>query len=220
MCEENVDTIIMITIPVYNQEGKEIDAMQLSEKVFGVSLNHVLVHQVYTVLSGNLRSVIAHTKDRSERSGSGRKLWKQKGTGRARVGSVRSPLWRKGGITFGPTNERNFKRIVNVKMRRLAVAMLLSEKLKSGMLSAFDTFNINSEKTKDFSILLSRLNTQSNSVLVGISEQEKGTMRSMRNIANVTVMMASDMNAKDLLDHTCCILSRESAHDLEKRLVE
>lgn len=209
----------MITIPVYNREGKETDTMQLSEKVFGVSLNHALLHQVYVVLSGNLRSAIAHAKDRSERSGSGRKLWKQKGTGRARVGSVRSPLWRKGGVVFGPTNEKNFKRIVNAKMKRSAVAMLLSEKLRKGFLSAFDTFDISSEKTKDFATLFAHIHSE-DSLLIGISEQEKSAARAMRNIGNVTVMMAADINAKNLLDNNRCILSRGSIQDLEKRLAE
>src|SRR5512140_3774542 len=110
----------MTSVKVYNLAGKEVEELKLSDSVFGLPVNADLVHQVAVAQSGNMRQVMAHTKNRGERAGSGKKPWRQKGTGRARVGSVRTPVWRKGGVVFGPTNERNFKKDIPKKINRRA----------------------------------------------------------------------------------------------------
>ena len=116
---------------VYNLEGKKVKDLELSEKVFNIPLNADLLHQVYVSMDANQRIAIAHTKGRGEVAGSGKKPWKQKGTGRARAGSVRSPIWRGGGIVFGPQKDRNFKKKINKKSNTRAILMALSEKLRS-----------------------------------------------------------------------------------------
>ena len=104
-----------------NLKGEKVEDIKLPEAVFNLPSNNSLLHQVYVSMMSNKRQVIAHTKDRAERAGSGRKPWKQKGTGRARTGSVRNPIWRKGGIVFGPSKERNFKKRINQKMKQKSI---------------------------------------------------------------------------------------------------
>ncbi|MEI9966076.1 MAG: 50S ribosomal protein L4 [Candidatus Moraniibacteriota bacterium] len=125
----------MPKVTVKNLSGKEVKELTLSDACFGLPSNDVLVHQVYVALSGNRRQAIAHTKDRSERAGSGRKPWRQKGTGRARVGEVRTPVWRKGGVVFGPLSTRNFSKAANRKMRQKASWWL--SRISSGAVNAF-----------------------------------------------------------------------------------
>src|SRR3972149_1728796 len=118
--KENPNVQKNLNIRVYNQEGKEVSDLSLNRAVFGLPWNSDLVHRAVMAISANMRQVIASTKMRGEVSGGGKKPWRQKGTGRARHGSIRSPLWRGGGITFGPTSERNFKLSINKKMVRKA----------------------------------------------------------------------------------------------------
>src|SRR3989339_2196997 len=117
-------------IEVYNLAGKKIEDIEASDAVFGLPGNDELLHQVYVAISANQRQVLAHTKTRGERAGSGKKPWRQKGTGRARVGSVRTPVWKKGGVVFGPRKDRNFSQKINQKMKAQAIRMVLAEKLK------------------------------------------------------------------------------------------
>ena len=135
-------------VKIYNQEGKEVGSQELSEKVFGVKLDEGVVHQVAVAMFANRRQVLAHAKDRSEVRGGGKKPWKQKGTGRARHGSIRSPLWVGGGVTFGPTRDRNFKKKINEKTRRKAIFMCLSDRVKNNKLVLLDKIVIDKFGTK------------------------------------------------------------------------
>ena len=132
----------MIKFPVHNLKGERVRELELSPSIFGLPKNDELLRQVYTVQAANRRRVIAHTKDRAERAGSGRKPWRQKGTGRARAGSVRSPIWRKGGITFGPTRNRNFKKDIPQKMKRKALLIVLSGKARDKELVVVENLKI------------------------------------------------------------------------------
>ena len=143
-----------IKIQVYNQNAEPVGEMQLSSKVFGVPVSQALVHQAVVTQMANERKVIAHTKDRSEVRGGGRKPWKQKGTGRARHGSSRSPIWIGGGVTFGPRNERNFKMRLNKKMKQQAMLMALSDKAATGNLLALDKLEMAEFKTKIFNKIM------------------------------------------------------------------
>lgn len=139
----------MPKLTVYNQEGAVTGSQELSDKVFGVGVKNEVVHQVAVAMMGNKRQVLAHTKGRGEVRGGGRKPWRQKGTGRARHGSIRSPLWVGGGVTFGPTKERNFSKKINTKMRRKAITMCLSDRVKDGKLVLLDGLSLKDGKTKE-----------------------------------------------------------------------
>ncbi|MFH1522311.1 MAG: 50S ribosomal protein L4 [Patescibacteria group bacterium] len=143
-----------IKIKVYNQKAEEVGDMKLSDKIFGVKVNEGLVHQAVVTQMANERQVLAHTKDKSEVRGGGRKPWRQKGTGRARTGSIRNPIWRGGGITFGPLKDRNFKKKINKKMKQKALVMVLSDKVLSGNLVVMDELKIDEYKTKVFDGML------------------------------------------------------------------
>ena len=144
-------------VKTYDQTGKELSQTRLPAEVFGIEINHDLVHQVVVSQMANRRQIIAHTKDRGEVSGGGRKPWRQKGTGRARHGSIRSPLWRHGGVTFGPTKERVFKKKINTKMKRGALLMVLSEKAKNNFLILLDKLELENAKTKLMAKILEKL---------------------------------------------------------------
>ena len=138
----------MLEAKVYNQEGKEIRTLELPEEIFAVEVKPTLLHEVVTIARANQREVLSHTKGRSEVRGGGRKPWKQKGTGRARHGSSRSPLWRGGGVTFGPTKERNFSMQLNDKVKKQALRMVLTNKLANDHLYIVDKLAIKDGKTK------------------------------------------------------------------------
>ncbi len=138
----------MPKVKVYNQDGAIVGSQELSEKVFGVEPKAAVIHQVAKAMMANKRQVLAHTKTRGEVRGGGIKPWRQKGTGRARHGSIRSPLWVGGGVTFGPRNDRNFKQKINNKMRRKAIAMGLSDRVKEDKFVVLDKIEMGEIKTK------------------------------------------------------------------------
>ncbi len=207
----------MLKLTVKNLAGKDIESLELPETLFDLPKNDTLVHQVYVVLSGNLRSPIAHTKDRGERAGTGKKPWKQKGTGRARAGSVRSPLWRKGGVTFGPTRDRNFVRQIPTKMRQKATLVALSEKVRTGKMIVVDALTLAEVKTKLFAGALSALGIAPRRVVVSTTLSEKPMTLAMRNIPKATVANNLDLNVRDLVDHEYVLLSKAGVAELEKR---
>lgn len=146
-----------IKINVYNQKGESVGEMKLSDKIFGVKANEVLMHQVVVAQMANKRQVLAHTKGRGEVRGGGRKPWRQKGTGRARAGSSRSPIWKGGGVTFGPKKDRNFSKNINKKMRQKVMFIILSDKVKSESLVVLDGLKMGEYKTKAFDGMLKGL---------------------------------------------------------------
>jgi large subunit ribosomal protein L4 len=207
----------MLKIPIYNfKTGEKKGDKSVSAEVFGQKFNHALVHQAYVAITANRRTVIAHTKDRSERSGSGKKPWKQKGTGNARAGSVRSPLWRKGGIVFGPTKDRNFSKNINRKMKSKAVLLVLGEKIRSAKIKLVDEIGLEAEKTKNFAEALKKLSLD-RSVLVALSPDEKKMAKICRNIRNVEVRETRNLNVADLLDTEYILISEKSIEMIEKK---
>jgi len=134
---------------VYNQKGEEIEKIKLPSKIFGVEEKKEIIHFVANALLSNLRKPIAHTKTRGEIRGGGRKPWRQKGTGRARAGSTRSPLWRGGGIIFGPRKEANYYKKINKKIKRLALKMVLSNRAANQRLIVLDKWSLDKIKTKE-----------------------------------------------------------------------
>lgn len=207
----------MAKVSVYNTSGKTVEEINLQDSLFSLPSNDALLHQAYVILSGNLRQVIAHTKTRGERSGSGIKPWKQKGTGRARIGSSRAPHWRKGGVVFGPRNDRNFVREMNRKMRQKAVLIALSEKIRSGKLLIVDTFSGSSQKTQDFVRCLVALKVERRGLVVALDATEQDMNRTSRNVEKVINTLAMDLNVKQLLDKEYCLISKQGIAVLEQR---
>jgi len=204
-----------LELPIYDTDGKEVSSVKLAPEIFNVKMNPNLVYQVATSQMANRRKVIAHTKDRSEVRGGGRKPWRQKGTGRARHGSIRSPLWRGGGVTFGPTKARVFKKEIPKKMRRLAFFMVISAKAKNNFLILLDELKIEKPKTKLMDEIIKNLklkikNFGDGSVLIALPEMDKNLILATRNLANVETIQAKDLNALDLLSFKYLLMPKET----------
>ena len=210
----------MVKVTVKNVAGKDVKELTLSKSVFGLPANDALLHQVYVALTANQRVAIAHTKDRGERAGSGKKPWQQKGTGRARAGAVRSPLWRKGGVTFGPTKDRNFSKNTNAKMRQKATMIALSEKVRSGKLVVIDALSFSEQKTKRFAETMKAFGMTGKSLVVGFSGEEAKLSAMVRNIPKVEHTLTENLNVMQLLDREYLLLSLEGIKLLETRFAK
>ena len=197
-------------IDIYNQNGEKTGQTIIPKEIFEVPFNSDLVHQVVVSQMANRRQVIAHTKDRGEVSGGGRKPWRQKGTGRARHGSIRSPLWRHGGVTFGPTKARVFKKKINKKMKRKALLMVLSAKAKEKTLIVLDNLKIEKPKTKLVVGILKKLPCQQQSCLIALPGMDKNMISASRNIARVETRQAKDLNALDLLNFKYLVMPKSA----------
>jgi len=207
----------MTKITVKNIAGKDVKEIELVDFVFNVPSNNTLLHQIYIAQTSNLRKPIAHTKDRSERSGSGIKPWRQKGTGRARAGSAQSPLWRKGGVTFGPTKDRNFSKDTNQKMRQKAVMIALSEKIRSGKMIVVDNFNYSEKKTKLFAETLKAFGVTNRSLVLSLTGDERALTVMSRNIPKVENTPTEMLNVMQLLDREYLIITEAGIKNLENR---
>ncbi len=206
-------------VKVYNLEGKELEEMEISEDVFGVKANDELVQQAFVSIQSNQRQVLAHTKNRGERAGSGIKPWKQKGTGRARVGSVRTPTWRKGGVAFGPRNDRNFKKKINKKMNTQAIKLVLSGKFKDNEIKIVDKIEFKEGKTKEVAKSLKNLGITAR-ILMAFSVAEKDARLASRNIPKAENIMTSQLNIVDMLNNKYLLMSKDSVKYLEEKYAE
>lgn len=204
-------------VEVYNQQNKKVSIAELPDEIFAVKWNPDLIHQVLTVQLANRRRILADTKDRSEVSGGGRKPWRQKGTGRARHGSIRSPLWRGGGVTFGPLKERKFSRRINKTMKRLAIFGILSRKLQEKEIKVIDDLNIKSQKTKDWANLLKNFRTSAKESFLIIPNPENKTIYSAaRNLARVGILSPESLNVYDLLKYQKILLEQAAIENITK----
>ncbi|OGN03898.1 MAG: 50S ribosomal protein L4 [Candidatus Yanofskybacteria bacterium RIFCSPHIGHO2_01_FULL_44_17] len=211
---------------LYNQSGELMGNVELPDKIFGVAMNEDLVRQVLEAQSANSRRVIAHTKDRSEVRGGGKKPWKQKGTGRARHASIRSPIWKGGGVAFGPTKERNFAKKINKKMKRSALFMALSSKLKDGQMMLLDGLNFETPKTKVGVAIIKNLSSKmegyrtskkkSDSILLVVPSREKTISRTVNNLSYVETLPADSLNIKDVLTKKYMFLLQGAVSVIEK----
>lgn len=189
----------MASVKLYNQEGNQIGELQLEASLFGVEVRPELVHEAVVTQEANSREPIAHTKTRGEVQGSGKKPWKQKGTGRARHGSRRSPIWVGGGITFGPRNIRNFAQKMNRKARRKALAMALSDKVSNQKFVAIDTLSFDEPKTKMLADVLGRLPSSGKKTLIVTEQDNKNVPKAAQNLALVDTLPANSLNIVDVL---------------------
>lgn len=207
----------MSQVKVYNQTGGEAGQIELDESVFGVKPKESVVHQVYVAQMANAREPWAHTKNKGEVRGGGKKPWKQKGTGRARHGSIRSPLWRGGGVTFGPLKTRNYKQKVNQKMNQLAVKMCLSDKVADAKLVVLEDFSFDG-KTKSLANLRQVLPGSGRTTLWLMSEKSEQLIKAARNLVRIDLKMAKDISVKDLLNHQYIVITKKGVEILTKRL--
>ncbi|MFA7141899.1 MAG: 50S ribosomal protein L4 [Candidatus Paceibacterota bacterium] len=191
----------------------------LNKSIFEVPLNPNLVHQIATSQMSNKRQVIAHTKTRAEVSGGGRKPWRQKGTGRARHGSIRSPLWVGGGVTFGPTKDRNFKKDVPKKMKRKALFMVLSEKFKNSNLIIVDSFEMKEIKTKAFKKMIDNLKLDG-SVLIALEDLNENIIKSARNIKHLKTIQVKDLNCLDVLNYKYLIITKKGLEIISETFLD
>ncbi len=185
---------------IYNQKGKAAGQVNLPEKVFGAKWRADLVHQVVESMRSNKRAGTAHAKGRGEVRGGGRKPWKQKGTGRARHGSSRSPIWVGGGVTHGPLAEKNYKRKISKTMRAQALYSVLSKKLKDAEIIFIDSLAMPEIKTKTAVAVINNLKLKGRT-LVALSDREPTTEKSFRNISNLELVFVKNLNPLDVLNH-------------------
>jgi large subunit ribosomal protein L4 len=201
---------------VYTQEGVKSGSVKLPESVFALSWNADLVHQVVTGMEANARQGNAHAKDRAEVKGGGRKPWNQKGTGRARHGSSRSPIWRKGGVTFGPRNEKDYSVAIPKKMRAKALYTVLAKKFKDGEILFIDKFALPEIKAKLAREALTKLGSiegysavgtrRKNAAFIALPEKDTTLAKSFGNFGNVQVSSVKDINAVDVLKYKVLVM--------------
>lgn len=207
-------------VVVYNQEGKESGEMTLPKEIFEVPLNADLVHQVLISQTANKRQVSAHTKTRGEVRGGGRKPWRQKGTGRARHGSIRSPLWKGGGVTGGPRNDKVYEKDIPKKMRKKALYMVLSEKVKNNLLVVLDTMVMENAKTKTMAAMIKKLPASKASRLIAYNNGDKKVFLASRNIAKTGASETRNLNVVDLLNYKYLLISKDGVKEIEKTLTK
>lgn len=206
----------MPVIKVKNLNNEEVGELELSESVFGAPLNKPLIYSAVRSFLANQRAGTVATKTRGDTRGSGRKLWRQKGTGRARVASLRSPLWRGGGNVHGP-QPRDWSYTIPKKMRRGAICSVLSERLREGGVIVVDDFSLQSHKTRDFAAVLNRLGLDRRTLIIDSLDNHNLALSS-RNLQNVTFISAQNVNVYDLLTHEKLAMTRVAADELDKRL--
>jgi len=206
----------MPTVKVRNIKNEEVGELELSDVVFGAPLNEGLIHAAVRNFMANARQGTSATKTRGDVSGAGRKLWKQKGTGRARIASLRSPLWKGGGNVHGP-QPRDWSYNMPKKMRQGALRSALSERVREGNLSVIDGWSLDQPKTKDFAASLGSLGLAGKTLIVDSLENEN-LLLSARNMRRAKVVNSFGLNIYDLLYHDHLVLSRSAAQELEQLL--
>ncbi|MGC9049086.1 MAG: 50S ribosomal protein L4 [Patescibacteria group bacterium] len=210
-----------MNISVYNQLGEKVGTVRLSTEVFGVKPKVELIQSVVTAMLANLRKPWAHTKTRGEVRGGGRKPWRQKGTGRARAGSIRSPLWRGGGVIFGPRKERNYTQKINKKVRRKALLMTLSDKAMDKKIIVLDEIKLENKKTKEFSQILQKLPVKAKKYLfIYQPKKEKELTRAARNISNLKILSIENLNLLDILKYDYLLTTKETLKEIEKKFAD
>src|SRR5229473_5405063 len=206
----------MPTVKVRNLENEEVGDLELSEAVFGAPLNESLIHAAVRNVMANGRQGTSATKTRGDVSGSGRKLWKQKGTGRARIASLRSPLWKGGGNVHGP-QPRDWSYNMPKKMRQGALRSALSERVREGKVVLIDGWTLDKPKTKDFIASLQKLGLEGKTLIVDSLDNDN-LMLSTRNVRSAKVVNSFSLNIYDLLYHERVVISEDAVKELEQLL--
>lgn len=213
-------------VNLYNKLGEEIGTVELPDAIFSVPFSPDLVQQAVTIQMANIRKPLAHTKGRGEVRGGGKKPWRQKGTGRARHGSIRSPIWKGGGVTHGPTKEKIYSKKINKKAKQKALFMALSSKVKDSQLMVLDSISLNEAKTKKMKEVLEKIYANFNnygktkkkqdSILLVQPDSDKNLIRATKNLAFVKIVRADSLNMTDVLGKKYLILLKEAIPVIEK----
>ncbi|MFZ5897679.1 MAG: 50S ribosomal protein L4 [Bacillota bacterium] len=206
----------MPKVAVVNTNGERVGEIELSEDVFGQPVNEAVLHEVVVMHLANRRRGTHDTKTRAEVRGGGRKPWRQKGTGRARHGSIRSPIWRGGGIVFGP-HPRDYSYSVPKKVKRMALKSALSAKVKEGKLIVLDALTLAEPKTKEMVNVIDNLKVNNGALFV-TAERDLNVEKSTRNIPGFKSLEARQLNVYDLLDHDNLVLTRDAVTRVEEVL--
>lgn len=206
----------MPKVSVYNLEGQAVGEIELSDAVFGAPVNEALLHQAVVMYLNNQRQGTASTKTRAEVRGGGRKPWRQKGTGRARHGSIRSPIWVGGGVTFGP-KPREFRQSMPKKARRAAMRSALSAKVREGNVIVVDALTLAEPKTKQMAAVLGRLSAERKPLIV-LADRDRNVELSTRNLPGAGTTQAGDMNVYQVLAHDKLVLTKDAVAKLEEAL--
>jgi len=204
----------MEKVKLYNKEGKEKGEIELNSKIFGIEVKPVLIKEVVEAILANRRLVLADTKGKGEVRGGGKKPWKQKGTGRARHGSIRSPLWKGGGVTFGPNSDRNFEKKVNKKARTKALFMALSDKLANAKTVVIEDLDNTTGKTKDIAQIFRTMKFSRG--LVVLPKMDKMTVRALNNLPRVEVISANSLNVYDVVKANKILFLEDALKETEK----
>lgn len=217
-------------VAIFSMNGDKVGSIALPESIFGAPWKNDLVHQVTTAMQANARQSRAHTKDRSEVSGGGKKPWAQKGTGQARHSSTRSPIWRHGGITFGPRSDRDWSEKINKKMRMGALVSVLSKKAKDGEIILVDSFSFAEPKAAMGKSVLAKLSASAsalplvskkkNAALLALATYDTNTIKSFRNFGNVMTEEVRNLNPLSVMTHKYLIIEKpeETFAALAKRV--
>lgn len=200
---------------LYNKAGDQVGEIQLTDEIFGVTVNEAVMHQAVVQYLASLRKGTASTKTRAEVRGGGKKPWRQKGTGRARVGSIRSPLWRGGGITFGP-QPRSFEIKMPKKVQRLALKSALSAKFLAEEIIVVDSIDFEQPKTKEMVQILKALNAEN--ALIVTNMEDVNIAKSARNIKGVKPLPANSLNVYDILKYNKLVLTKDAVATVEEVL--
>ncbi len=208
----------MPKVALLNVKGEKIKDIKLEDKVWGIEPNDTVLYDAITLSRASMRQGTHSTKTRSEVSGGGRKPWRQKGTGRARQGSIRSPQWKGGGIVFGPTPEVNYNKKMNKKERRLALKSALSYKVLNSELKALDNLSLESLKTKEMLEIMRNLNLEKSSLIV-TNDLNDNLILASRNIKGVKVVLPNEINVLDVTTYNNLVITEDAIKAIEEVLV-
>lgn len=213
-------------VKLYNQSAEEVGSIELSDAIFNVPLNHDLVHQAVVIQFANSRKILAHTKGRGVVRGGGKKPWRQKGTGRARHGSIRSPIWKGGGVTHGPLKEKIYSKKINKKAKQKALFMALSSKARDGQLAVLESIFLSEIKTKKMKEIFDKISInlaghkkdkkKQDSILLVQPDSNKNLVRAARNLSFVETIRADSLNVIDILENKYLVLLKDSVPIIEK----
>lgn len=206
----------MPSVALYNIEGKEIGQVELNESVFGIEPNESVVHEAVVMQLASMRRGTSSTKHRGEVRGGGRKPWRQKGTGRARVGTTRSPIWRGGSITFGP-KPRDYSYTIPKKKRRIALKSVLSDKVQNNNFMVLDALSLEAPKTKDMIKILAAFNNDGKALVVTATE-DINVLKSVSNIPGISYTTSEGLNVYDVINHSKVYITQDAVAKTEEVL--